>query len=408
MNNGFAQTGMRLLRPALSFFGGFALLLTLTGCWDRVEVNDLTLIMAAGLDKSENSMIELSIEVYVPKPSGSGEQGASGTGASSGNAQTLVRSARGVTLADAMSRLQEEFPRRIFWGHCEIFIFGEKLAREGIRDQVDFIMREPGPRERADVFISKGEAKNVLSLLPPIERSSAEVLREMAKLQTGMKVTVKDLAEMLIGDAQAAAVPWIEVLPPEENQKPNQTVGFINGTAIMKEDRLVGRLDDKLTRGLLWLRNEVKTSIVTIEPESAKGHVSVKLLRSSSELIPKIDGDKWSMTVKIHTEDDVMQNTTNLNLSDPKLTKTLEKELAKDIEERIKLALVRPQKQLNADIFNFAEAFHRKYPKEWEKSKDHWDDIFPKVEVRIVASARILRTGMATIGANRPESEVKK
>jgi len=313
-----------------------------------------------------------------------------------------------VTLADAMSKLQEGFPRRIFWGHCEIFIFGEELAKDGFRDNIDFIMRESGPRERADVFVSKGDAKSILRLIPPIERSSAEVLREMAKLQTGMKVTVKDFAEMLNGDAGAAALPWVEALPPETGKESQNTVGFINGTAIIRGNKMVGRLNDKLTRGLLWLRNEVESSIVTIEPKESAGHVSMKLLRSSTNLVPHIEGDQWSVTVIIKTEDDVIQNTTNLDLSDPVVTKKLEKELAEDIEERIKSALVRPQKQLNADIFNFAEAFRRKYPKEWHQVKDRWGEVFPSVKVNIEASAKILRTGMATIDSKKQNKEVKQ
>ncbi|MGQ7885403.1 hypothetical protein [Paenibacillus sp. WC2504] len=54
-------------------------------------------------------------------------------------------------------------------------------------------------------FICKGKAKDVLALLPPLERTSAETLREMAKSHTGLKVTLKDLAQMLSGDAGASA-----------------------------------------------------------------------------------------------------------------------------------------------------------------------------------------------------------
>ncbi|MFE5320400.1 Ger(x)C family spore germination protein [Paenibacillus sp. NPDC056579] len=396
----FPGKAVGLLLPLL-------LVIPLAGCWDRNEVNDLMLIMAAGLDKRDDKTIELSVEVYVPKASGGGEHGASGTGSSTGGAQTLIKSAYGVTLADAMAKLQEQFPRRIFWGHCEIFIFGEELAKQGIRNQLDFMMRAPGPRERADVFVSS-EAKKVIGLIPPIERSSAEVLREMAKLQTGMKVTVKDLAEMLIGDAQAAAVPWVDIAPADPYKQPNQTIGFIHGTAIFKKDKMVGRLDDRLTRGLLWLRDEVATSTVTFTPKESTGYISSKLLRSKTQLIPKIEGDKWSVTVKIDTEDDVIQNTTGMDLNKPDISRSLERQLAEAIENRIKAALVRPQKQLNADIFNFAEAFHRKYPQEWKEAKERWNELFPTVEVRTEATAKILRTGMATVGATRKEGEVKK
>ncbi|WP_367753946.1 Ger(x)C family spore germination C-terminal domain-containing protein [Ammoniphilus sp. 3BR4] len=50
----------------------------------------------------------------------------------------------------------------------------------------------------------------------------------------------------------------------------------------------------------------------------------------------------------------------------------------------------------------------RKYPKEWQKSKDHWDDIFPSVEVTFDLKAYVRRPGMNTNPQGLPEDEVKK
>lgn len=385
-------------------------LMLLTGCWDRMEVNDLALVMATGIDKKDDKTIELSVQVFIPRAAGGGGglAGSGSGGGGGGTEQTLVRSEEGTTIADAMAKLQEKLPRRIFWGHGEVFVIGEKMAKEGIREHIDFLMRDPEPRERADVLVCKGKAKTVLELLPPLERSSAEVLREMAKTRIGVKTTVNDLAQMLTGDAGAIALPWVEILPPKPDKKEKQTIPYITGTAVFKKDKMVGQIDDKVTRGLLWLRNEIKLAIVTVSPKEADGQVSTRLLHSHTELIPEIKDEKWTMTVRIETEDYVVQNTTNLSLANPKYVKVIENDLKEDIVRRVKMALAQGQNKFKADIFGFADAFHRKYPKQWNEAKERWDKIFPEIEVNIEAKAKILRPGMSSEGAVRPEKEVKK
>ncbi|MFC5406855.1 Ger(x)C family spore germination protein [Cohnella soli] len=381
----------------------------LAGCWDRTEVNDLALVMATGIDKKDDKTIELSVQIFVPRASGGGGGGGvMGGGGGGGMAQTLVRSEEGSTIADAMSKLQEKLPRKIFWGHGEVFVIGEKMAREGIREHVDFLLRDPEPRIRADMLVSKGEAKEVMELLPPLERSSAESLREMVKTRIGIKTTANDLAQMLAGESGAAALPWVEILPPESEKKGKQTDPYITGTAVFKKDKMVGRMDDKVTRGLLWVRNEIKSATVTIEPQEAEGYVSVRMRNSTTELIPGMNDEKWTMTVRIDSKYDLVQNTTNLSSVNPKLMKEIQNELNESVENNVRLALDRGQQELKTDIFGFADAFHRKYPKSWNKSKERWDEIFPKVEVNVEVNSKILRPGMSTEGAVRPKNKVKK
>lgn len=88
------------------------IIMLLSGCWDRQELNDLALIMAAGFDIKSDHKIELSVLVFIPKGGGS-QQGMDVSGEIGGGEQTLVRSAEGVTIADAMSKLQEILPRKI-------------------------------------------------------------------------------------------------------------------------------------------------------------------------------------------------------------------------------------------------------------------------------------------------------
>jgi len=384
----------------------FLVVFFLTGCWDRTEINDLALITGAGIDQKDEKTIELSVLVFIPKGTAGGQSGLGGGGGAGGAAsQTLVHSAEGSTIADAMSKLQQKLPRHIFWGHSEVFIIHQDVAKDGIRDKIDFIMRHPQLRERSYVFVSKEKAKDILKLTPPLERDLTEVLEELADFKMGIEVTVKDLAQMLSGPSRTAALPWIKRLPKEEKQ----TSAFIVGTAVFKNDKMLGHINDSVTRGVLWLRNEIELAVVTVTPKEAKeGQVSLNLLRAHTELIPKIENGQWKMTIKAVTEDDVVHNGTNLDVSNPETTKMLEQELKNDIERSMKSALNQLQKDMNADIIGFAQAFRRKYPKEWKKAKKRWDTIFPEVEVSFDIRAYVRRPGMVTTPAGLPEDEVKK
>lgn len=142
--------------------------LWLSGCWDRTEVNDLAIITAAGLDLTDDHQLELSVKIYLTSPSAPQQSSGGISDTSGGGAgQSVVRSAVGLTMADAESKLQQVLPREVFWGQGEVFIFGERLAKEGIDEPLEFLIRSPAPRERANVFVSKGSAKDVLQLDPP-------------------------------------------------------------------------------------------------------------------------------------------------------------------------------------------------------------------------------------------------
>ncbi|WP_274650797.1 Ger(x)C family spore germination protein [Paenibacillus humicola] len=389
---------LRLLIPA-------AALLALTGCWNRKEINDIAIITAAGIDKKANQ-IELSIQVMITKGGDSGQQEL-GSDGSTGGMRSLVRSATGVTVPDAMARLQEQFPRRLFWSHSDAFIFSQSFAKEGLREQIDFFGRHPQMRMRSYVFVSKGSARHALEMLPPLERTSGEALRELANLGTLLNVTTKELLQMLVGDAGTAAVPIIEQLPRLHRADRMNTMPYITGTAVFKDGRMIGTLNDKLTRGLLWLKNEIRTMVITVKPKGEDGLMSFEVLRAKSELVPEIRDGIWSIKLNIKGDDDLIQNTTPLNMSNPKFVKMMEKQLNEELKRRIEATLDVLQHHYKADIMGFADAFHRKYPREWKRSKARWNEIFPEVKVEIDADLKIKRPGISTVPQGLPKEQVK-
>ncbi|QED47287.1 Ger(x)C family spore germination protein [Cytobacillus dafuensis] len=373
----------------ISFSGSLFLL---SGCWDRWETNDIAIVTATAIDKKEDNQIELSLQIFIPRAFGMSSSPGGASGGGTGGELTFVISQKGVNMADAISKLQAELPRKIFWGQCKVFIFGEKIAKEGIQEHLDFLLRHPQPRERAYMFVSKGKAKHILELQSKLERSSAEAMRELVDLEIGLKVTLKDLNEMLTSEAQAAALPYLKTMT-EKGKKKSFQFPKIFGSAVIKKDQMIGYISQRETRGILWLRDEIKGYTVTFEPEGKKGNVSLNPVTAKVDLIPQINGENWSMIVKIQTEGTVIQNNSSLDISKLSNLKVVEKAYQDGIRKRVEFVLVKVQNELRTDIVGFAKEFHRKYPKQWRKVENRWDEVFPEIKIKYDIKAHIRKEG---------------
>lgn len=380
--------------------------LLLGGCWDRTEINDLAIITAAAVDKAEESEIVLSIQVFIPRAVGG--PGLGGPTGSSERALTTILSAKGENIADAMSKVQSKLPRKIFWGHCKVYLFGEAVAKDGIAGHIDFLVRHPEPRNRAYLYVSKGKAGEHLGNNSLLERSTAEALRELASLHLGMAVTLIDFRNMLNGESRAVVLPYIEAGSKLEKPEQFQENTLLLGSAIFRKDKMIGVLSTKATRGLLWLRDEIIRASINVQIPEGQGRVSVMPIRGKTKLIPAIEDGKWSILVKIEAEGDIVENGTKLDMMEMSSNALVQKAVEDDVRSRIELALYHLQKELNADVTNFAAAFHRKYPQKWHEAKQNWDKIYPQIEVSTQIHITVRRPGLVTDSVGHPGSHDKR
>ena len=113
----------------------------------------------------------------------------------------------------------------------------------------------------------RGKQRSILEIVPNLERYSAELLREISNYRIGMQITIQDVDEMLTGITQAAALPYLKIKTQQTSEgKPIKFV-HIDGTAVFHKDQMVGTLTEAETRGVLWLRDEIKGYTVSVEIE---------------------------------------------------------------------------------------------------------------------------------------------
>lgn len=369
--------------------------LLLSGCsWGSHELSNMSLVMAAGLDRTDDGKFKLTLQIFVPHATSPINQNSGSGGSTSTQSPVLVKSATGENMADAAVNLQQHLSRKIFWGQCDTYIVGEKLAKDGtLSEQIDFINRHPQPRTRANIYISRGSADNILSVSPTLDQYMGEVLEKVSDITFDRPITIKDFQQMSMSETTGGYLPLLQITKPKKPKKVSETSAEISGLAILKKGKMIGTIKGESMKGLIGIHNQLKLDTITGETPGG-GKISLLPLQQHVKLVPKIKDGKWQVKIRVHIEGMLVQNDSYLNVMEPRYSKQAESYLEKKIEKGIHQSILEVKDQIGTDAFGFGEAFHRSYPKEWRKVKDHWDDWLPYIDYDIDTHLHIRDPGL--------------
>lgn len=118
----------------------------LGGCWDIKYLDELSIVIAIGLDKAEGDDIAVTVQIVNSSEMTSGGNKSSGSGASS----TVIYKETGKTILEATRKIINKNSRKLYFAHNQVLIIGEELARKGVRPLFEYIDRSP--ELRTDFF----------------------------------------------------------------------------------------------------------------------------------------------------------------------------------------------------------------------------------------------------------------
>ncbi len=133
--------------------------------------------------------------------------------------------------------------------------------------------------------------------------------------------------------------------------------------------------------------------------------MSIDIIRGQTEVEPQYDGDSVWFNVDIVVEGDLVEQQSAENIMEREVRKAIEEEIAREVEEKARLALEKAQGEYGVDIFDFGVAFHRKYPGEWKELKGRWDEVFSAAGVNLTVEAYLRRSGLQ--GKRTAEEQLK-
>ena len=355
----------------------------LSGCFDRRELDTMGIVLGVAIDKAEQKgLTEVTVQMANPVKSGSGGEGGEGK---EGPSAFINVSESGGNINFIVRQMQRKMSRQIYVAHNQVLLLGEELAKNGVRDALDFFARAPEARMTVYVFVAQGKAKAALEVIPEFEKVPST---ELAKILKDQKITSRapivtefEFLSSIISKTTAAVAPIVSIVNDNETERLS-----VAGCGVFKDSVMVGALNEKETRGLLFVKNKVKTGVMQLDILNTPATIEIR--NASSKVTPVLYTDGTAkFLVDVDMTVGIGDQSGTVNLASPEHAGAIVSAAEAEVQGEI-LSAVDKSKTLDADIFGFGEYLHRRYPEQWKQMEEKWGELYKKITVEVTVKAK--------------------
>ena len=350
--------------------------LLFSGCWGAHEINTLAFVMGLGLDEArEPDEINLIVQNSVEEKNETTFQ---------------ILETRSENLLHAFDLLNQKSSRLLYMSQNQALIFGRKLAEKGVKNHVDYFLRDDQTRMEVLVFVAEGKAKQILAAEIKPELNSALALVEMMR-QESRRLDVYDLnllnfTSSLLARPSFPLAPLIKVI--EENGKKKLAIA---GLAVFRGDKMIGRLDRRQAFGYALGMGKVRGGSLNAFTKKGMAVLNIVDLDCRRRPILKADGE-IELAVKISGRFTVgeMQGFDGMQMR--KVFPLLENAAGWEIK-RLILESFAVSQQMNADIFGCGLSIQRAFPDAWRTMVRRWEKLYPSVKLSLDVDVKLKNAG---------------
>ncbi|QIB27731.1 Ger(x)C family spore germination protein [Caloranaerobacter azorensis] len=364
----------------------------LSGCWDKVEINDRAFISAIGIDiqgqggeleKNKTGYKKFIVTFVFPNVKAIRK-------GSSGEEPRFILSSVGQNIFHVSNALTTRSNKTMFFGHTKAIIIGEKVARDSdsLKQIFDEVERAHEMGRKVGVFISQGEARRVINIEPSLESVTGTYLAALSKAkEKSSRFTPKTIGDILpsLHDCRCVLIP--RIIPTDKGIK-------VAGAAVIKDYKLIGWLGEIENRSVMFITDKVTSEAIIVMDDDvlvsyviSDTSVSRNGRMENGQIVMDITVDMEGVLqqYKLEAKNDVLNN---------KLLRRLEGLVEKKIKSEIDGTIKKIQKEFEVDVIGIAEYLYKFKPDIWDKVKDDWEDVFPEVKINVNVNTKIRRIGM--------------
>jgi spore germination protein KC len=371
----------------------------LAGCWGRHELNELGIVLGAGLDKTDKGYV-VSLQFIDPTQMGKIRSG--------DRSPVLVYSLSGATVDEMLGRMTTKLPRLPYGGHLHFFVMNEAAAKEGLSRNLDYLFRNPRPESY--IAIAKGyDARDILSLVTPFEVLPMMDYYRSLKLSEKMwapssAVRLLDLMDVLSRQERSPVLTGLTITKDAQfgkkqeslKQIPNVAEYRFDNLAVFRKDKMIGWLNEEESKTYSYLANKVEQTAGHAPCPDDNGIFGVIVTKSKVKMKPILREGKPFVAIDVDLQENVSQMACSLDISQSANIARLERQSEEYTVRMLTSSIRHVQTKFGTDIFGFGELVHHKYPKLWAGWKSDWDRQFRQLDFKVEAHVHIHGSGKIT------------
>lgn len=366
---------------------------SLVGCRKtRQDINKISVVLATGFDLTPDNKYLLTVQILNSQKDESNSSGKSNSGGKQISSDVIVYSMEGYTLEDTIAKMSTEVGNKLFF-HSKYTVVGNDLAKYRMNVVIDSLTRVQFSRLSNVLLITKGKASDIVKNTTDQDKIPANTVEKLIELQGNYGYApVINRVKFIESLYNKSSAPIAGVINLQKND--GNTVFKVAGTAVFKRDKLTGFMDMYQTRGMQWIKGQVKSGeIVAYFPNNNVADFGI--IDSKSKIKPIIKNGELTMKIDITGESIINSMTGTLDpMKDYKVMDKFNYLQNEAIEKEVRLALYTAQKQFKLDILDFNAAIKADNPDYWSKIEKNWDNIFPNIKVQVNVNFKVKRPGL--------------
>lgn len=355
----------------------------LSGCWDKVELNDRAYVISLALDDI-GDLLEVTYTIpNLPVI----------TAQSGGTATKFIKVTTAKTLAQANRDFGKKSNLRINFDHTKVIIFGADFLQEAdnLKKVLDHFDRNPEYSKSLLLLATKDTGKKLLQSVPNGEETTGIYLSQVFinnSLETVSAKTIElgDFISRMYSTEGNGVMPNIIF---EDNEV------IVDGLAVLRDYQLKGWLDDEYMTPYSWVLGKGKNTIALIDKEGIL--VPYEISDLSSRMKFELEDGLLNIKIEIKCEGDIaeyiFEDKGKLFNSD--YIKELENEIALSMEESINELIDIIQNEFGVDIINAYNEIKVSNRKVWRKTHSNWEDYFRAASINSDCKVNIRRVGLS-------------
>ncbi|TDX51757.1 Ger(x)C family spore germination protein [Orenia marismortui] len=358
----------------------------LTGCWDRRDIEETVPVLGIGIDfikeeereLTKSSRVKVTVQIPIPANMEQGED------------VVWVMSSVGESIAGAIDNLQNKLNQELFFGHLQLIIFSQDVAKEGINKFLNYFRNLPQIRRLSWLLISENNAEDIIKSEPKLESIQALYLSHM--LNNGAKTG--RIPDLRLGDF------FIRLSNPGQEStvvmiKANKEIIDYIGLAVFDGDEFVGSLDQPETlyyQRLMGTSGSGSNLVLSSDPTTEIDPLTIQIQEVSSKIRPIVKNKELKMNINIKVEAKVIEQLNQSNLGREKIVHQIEKRIENKIKSEVDKVIRKTQKKFQSDVWGFGEYVRAYYPSYWQKIS--WKQKYSNIKFNLEVKAYIRQVGM--------------
>ena len=371
------------------------LLFLMTGCFNYHELNELAIVTSMGIDLTDDGDYKVSILIANGKNSQTNNR--------EGQSQTVVYSGTGNTISRAFKEINLQIPKIPYIGHLGVVVVSEDVAKKGMRNILDYLLRNPESVKRFYLIMAKDDsAEDVIQVLSPLETFPGQSITNniaISSEQEAISTTIhySQFVDDLLRKGKEPTLPTISISGKADKGSSNKnlessnikTKNKLGPVALFKGDKVVYTTTNSESRGINIITGQIDEMI--IETDCDDGNIVVNLTGVSSKINVKKKNNKPLVTIDVSSEGEIQEVTCQKDIQENKVILEIESQVEKKLKKKLKKA-VEVTQQYKTDIFGIGNLFYKKYPKDFNKI-DNWSDVYTDIDFKYNINVKLNTKG---------------